>query len=170
MNKNIFIFLFITLLSLGFASANTDSCITFSGCVDGMDYVSVTDGLLFISHASYDPMGMHGGCPSEYRNVVYIDDVAHSLSYTNGKYLIDGEDFFDVNIYGINSINVISGRSSVTLDGNIVTIDDNGPGGSSVYTITMCGQPSPSDVPEFGLIAGFLVVIAGIGIVAYRRK
>jgi hypothetical protein len=165
------LFAIMLLFAAGFVSANNEACVDVRMCVDGSDDVIIESGHMTLAHYSYNPIGAPGDCPTEYQNVIFIDDTPYPLSYHDGQYW-QGDSFFDVfvSLEGITDFTKNLGRGSVTQNGNALFINDNDFGGGDVYDLTICGPPSP-EVPEFGLIAGIVAMVgaAGMFIVLRRR-
>jgi hypothetical protein len=161
----------IFLLAAGFVSADAANCVEFRGCIDGSDWIHVDDGHLTLTHNNYSPIGSPSNCPADYYNVAYIDNNPISLYYENNQYM-HADSFFDVfvSLDDISAFTQNGGRGSVTQDGNSLYINDDGYGGGDVYTINICGTPHQDEVPEFGLIGAGIILLAGIGIIVYKRK
>jgi hypothetical protein len=125
----------------------TESCLVFEACVDGRDSVKVQNNLLSMNHYDFDPIGTHGGCPSDMRNIIKVNGVSHEVVW-DGQYYIDGNTTLGVDVANLESAEKVLGRGSVSQDGLTAYIDDNDYGGSEVYKINICGvQTTPTPTP-----------------------
>ncbi|MFA6353619.1 MAG: lamin tail domain-containing protein, partial [Candidatus Paceibacterota bacterium] len=119
-----------------------DNCLIFEACVDGSDWVKVEDGQLSLTHNSSDPIGEHGSCPSNFRNIIKVNDTTYPIIY-NGSYAINGNPSLSVGINYLASVIKLLGRGAITQENHSAFIDDRGPGGADVYKLKICGEVEP---------------------------
>lgn len=111
------------------ASAPTAGYLRLEACVDGSDWIRIGNGRLTHEHRAFEQIGTHPSCPA-----------SHQVA--GGGFLVDGQVVslkqlpWQVGLAGIGRIEVERGRGAVHMDGpNRILIDDDGPGGPSVYVI-----------------------------------
>lgn len=165
--------IFMMLMMTYAAAQVAPTCIRFEACVDGSDWVTVDGGQLTMAHGAYSPIGSHGNCEPAWRDIIKIDGVSHSVSYSGG-YLIDGQGSLPVSIEELESYSKIGGRGGVTQTDKTIYIDDNSYGGGALYTVDLCGEPEEVSVPEFttlGVAAVILLTAPGFAyLIARKRK
>jgi hypothetical protein len=162
--------LLVAMLALGFASAEDDTnCVVITACVDGSDWVHLSDGYLTLTHDQWSPIGSHDDCPKEYWDIIIIDGQTFPIDYHDGQYY-QGDDLFRffADIDKIEYVNFFLGRGSVSLNVNSLYIDDNSYGGGDVYSVQICGKPY-KQIPEFGAITVVVAIIGALIVFVYKK-
>ncbi len=124
-------------------------CVTFEGCVDGSDYVSVVSSLLSIVHQDFDLMGEHPSCQGV---VSTVNPSTSMYDPVNGTFAVNGVGYplsavpLAVGITQLTSFNVIQARGAVTQTGpNQIYLNDDPFGAAALYVVQICGAPSAAD-------------------------
>jgi PKD repeat protein len=159
----------------GIGDACDTKCIRFSACIDGSDYLTVTDGELSLRHGSWSQIGEthNSDCPAAWNHRIYLDEINDGTNDDGIDYKVDEQSdksyliynwdrttligpSLPVGIDALTSFTWIAGRHNdpkhITWNGiNQIKFDDNSPPGGFVYTVDLCGGPtqphnSPPDV------------------------
>ena len=163
---------------MGIATAQTQTCVRLIACVDGSDIVKVDSSQLSITHGNFQAIGAHLDCPDPYKEKINVDGTPYSISLIGSSYKIGGNDFLSTGIQSLNSFNLISivpsprdPADGVTLNSVNLLINDDKTSGPAVYTIDLCGEPTPISTPEFPTVALPAALLVGlIGAVLFIQR
>ncbi|MBE3136604.1 MAG: DUF3494 domain-containing protein [Thermoplasmata archaeon] len=123
------------------------TCIEFSACVDGSDYITIENGLLSIYHDSQQPIGSTGDCAEwpDYCGSLTIDGDSYPIELPEGddQYLINGIPYLPVSIQNLDSFSKLQGRGEVSWgeSPHTIFVDDIEQDSADLYTIQLCGDP-----------------------------
>ena len=117
------------------------TCLTFEGCIDGEDQVTVLASQLSVAHIDFSLMGEHPGCEGVMSTVnpsVSLYDPVNGVFAINGvPYPLSATPMTP--IVQLIGFALVSGRGPVTLAStSTVDMNDNSYGGPGLYVVQLC--------------------------------
>jgi len=118
-------------ISSGKNSVLIKTCLNFTACVDGSDWISISNGKLTIQHNGNQLIGSHANCQQELWDLIKINGISYDyISPFNQEY--------PVMLSSITSFTKQLGRGEVNRDGKRIYINDDPFGGGDQYNLEIC--------------------------------